>query len=107
MTFAANLKAARRAACMTQSELAKQAGIPASLVQGFETGQLVRPSVGMASRIAQALGANVEDLTGQVARARGAQRRQDAPELLALVLECPEAFVEATLVIRRIRRGAR
>lgn len=107
MTFAENLRAARRAASMTASELAKRAGIAQTTVHQIETGQLQNLSAATTSSIAQALGSTVEALTGQAGKARGAPPRQDPSELVALVLECPEAFVEATLLIRRIRRASR
>lgn len=60
------LRGARKAAGLTQKELAEQTGIPVSLLQKLENGkrEMAKVNVGYALKIACALGTTAEELFG-------------------------------------------
>lgn len=63
MTFGMNLKAARKRAGMTQSELAARVGCSYQMVQRYETGER-NPKLETVARFAEALGVDPEELYG-------------------------------------------
>ncbi len=56
------LKAARRAAGLTQAQLAQQSGLHQQTISHIETGRIRVPSWPAVCRLSQALGAKPEDL---------------------------------------------
>jgi transcriptional regulator with XRE-family HTH domain len=99
------IRAARRDRGLTQDELADQVGVSRSAVAQWETGRTGQVT-GNLSRIAAALGANVEYLmVGDNKRAAGEVRQGDELALLRLYRECdPE---DRQMLLRTARRLAR
>jgi transcriptional regulator with XRE-family HTH domain len=62
-TFAARLQALRRGAGLSQSQLARRAGLSVRTLQGWEAGRRV-PSVEAAALLAAALGISLDRLAG-------------------------------------------
>lgn len=63
-TFAARLKALRDAAGLSQSRLAARAAVPVRTLQDYEQGRH-EPPLGVAARLAEALGASLDALAGR------------------------------------------
>ncbi len=63
-TFAARLKRLREAAGWTQDLLADRAGLSVAAVRQWEQGRR-EPSLGMARRLAEALGVSLDRLAGK------------------------------------------
>lgn len=56
------LRRARLAACLTQEQLARRAGVTVGLVRAWEGGAVVAPRLDRALAVARALGIDVADL---------------------------------------------
>lgn len=78
LTFAANLRAARTAAGMTQETLAAEAGLPMAYVGRIERAEK-DPSVRTVSRLARGLGIEVEALFAGVPPADDETPRRATP----------------------------
>lgn len=101
----ARIRAVRRERGMTQDELADQVGVSRSAVAQWETGRTGQVT-GNLSRIAGALGVNVEYLmVGDDKRAAADVRQGDELALVRLYRECdPE---DRQMLLRTARRLAR
>jgi transcriptional regulator with XRE-family HTH domain len=99
------IRATRRERGLTQGELADQVGVSRSAVAQWETGRTGQVT-GNLSRIAAALGVNVEYLmVGDDKHAAGEARGGDELALLRLYRECdPE---DRQMLLRTARRLAR
>jgi XRE family transcriptional regulator, regulator of sulfur utilization len=64
------LRRLRQARGLSQSELAKAAGVPVGTLRGWEYGRRT-PLLDAAARLADALGCTLDELAGRTARARG------------------------------------
>ena len=62
------LKEKRAEAGLTQAELAQKAGVTTRTIQNYEMGERVPSNLGIAQKLADALGTTVEYLLGSVGK---------------------------------------
>ena len=86
------LKEKRAEAGLTQAELAQKAGVTTRTIQNYEMGERVPSNLGIAQKLADALGTNVEYLLGsggklivEAHEKGGAKAARDVDELVSEV----------------------
>ncbi len=102
LELAARLIDARRAANLTQEELAQEAGTSPSTVSGLESGKVGRPQFRTLHRLASVLGLEVSDLYREPATAGKADA---PPELEGLERRRKSEIALATLADHTALRG--
>lgn len=110
--FGRRLKAARKKHGLTQSELAEEAGVSATAVSHFETGERQFPSADNLVKFADALGISTDYLLGQVeadqyseAVANALLRRTRLDEASEDVLQTIEQIADALIEKEQAENG--
>lgn len=92
MDFKDRLKEKRAEAGLTQAELAQKAGVTTRTIQNYEMGERVPSNLGIAQKLADALGTTVEYLLGsggklivEAHEKGGAKAARDVDELVSEV----------------------
>ena len=99
--FAANLRAARYAARLSQWKLAQQVGVAQSVIARLESGEIAFPQVSTARRLAEALNVSVSALMGETP-ASGPDRKAEA--IANLGHHDPDAVILAARAILGAKR---